>query len=201
MLLSFEFRGLRKGPGRPQKLDFELFGTVFEHFRALFGLENGPPEPPGKQAKTGPQDTRHRPRGDPGAHFGPKKASKRAPNQYCFGWTFWCLKMTLQATCLEPLLGGFTVHGSQFTAHDSRLTAHTKNSKQKRLHNTKQQARQHTTTTKQLQQPTTTTNTTTTTTLHSYRSCLTCFLHDLATTPLSHHAFKKRGRRHGGEAL
>ena len=94
-------------------------------------------------------------------------------------------------------VGGFTVHGSQFTAHDSRLTAHTKNSNQKRLHNTKQQARQHTTT-KQLQQPTTTN---TTTTLLSYRSCLTCSLHDLATTPLSHHAFKKRGRRHGGEAL
>ena len=55
MLLSFEFRGLRKGPGRPQKLDFELFRAVFEHFRALFGLENGPPEPPGKHAKTGPR--------------------------------------------------------------------------------------------------------------------------------------------------
>ena len=200
-MLWFEFRGLRKGPGRPQKLDFELFRAAFEHFRALFGLENGPPEPPGKQAKTGtgpghPPQAPRRPRSPPWT----KKDLKKSPNQYCFGWTFWCLKMTLQATCLEPLLGGFTVHGSQFTAHDSRLTAHTKNSNKKRLHNTKQQARQHTTTTKQLQQPTTT-NTTTTTTLHSYRACLTCSLHDLATTPLSHHAFKKRGRRHGGEAL
>ena len=131
MLLWFEFGGLRKGPGRPQKLDFELFRAVFEHFRTLLGLENGPPEPPGKQAKTGPQGTRHRARGDPGAHFGPKKASKRA---YCFGWTFLCLKMTLQAKCLEPLLGsefgpqarGFTVHGqrSQFTVHGSRCTVH-----------------------------------------------------------------------------
>ena len=145
------FSLLRKGPRRPQKLNFELFWAVVEPFRALFGLENGPPEPPGEQAKTGPQHTRHRPRGDPGAHFGPKKASKRAPNQYCFGWTFWCLKMTLQATCLDN------------------------------YNNQQQQTQQ--------------------TTLHSYRSCLTCFLHDLATTPLSHHAFKKRGRRHGGEAL
>ena len=70
-----------------------------------------------------------------------------------------------------------TVHGSrsQLTVHCSRTrqTAHTINNKQKQLHNTKQQA-----------QPTTTT-------LHSYMSCLTCFLYDLATSPPSHQAFKK----------
>ena len=70
-----------------------------------------------------------------------------------------------------------TVHGSrsQLTVHcsRSRQTAHTINNNQKQLHNTKQQA-----------QPTTTT-------LHSYMSCLTCFLYDLATSPPSHQAFKK----------
>ena len=88
MLLWFEFGGLRKGPGRPQKLDFELFGAVFELFRALWGLENGPPEPPGKQAKTGPQDTRHRPEETPEPTLDQKRHQKELQISTVLGGPF-----------------------------------------------------------------------------------------------------------------